>query len=81
MRSAPTTLPRRNVFSTLAPGAAARISLNAAMVAAVDSARLARPTTTTTLPFASCAATSADASVCCTTEAWVPGSYPTCFQA
>ena len=50
--SAPTTLPRRSVGSTLAVGTASSSVCSAATVAAGDSARFARPTTTTTSPLA-----------------------------
>ena len=71
---APTELPRRNAGSTFVPGVAAKSWCNACTLAVMVSARLARPKTTTTLPFANCAATSLSASASLTTATCEPGS-------
>ena len=75
--SAPRTFPRRRTGSTVAAGTADRRASSADTVVAADSARFARPATTTTLPPASCAAISGSARTERTASGCVPGSQRT----
>ena len=70
--NAPRTFPRRKTGNTLAAGATERTALRASIVCDADSARFARPATTTTGPDASCAAISA----CTRSAGMAPAAVP-----